>query len=496
MSKNFFENLKVNLSSEITEQQKELQDKLTQVIDTYIDYTTDENKKRLDYTVAGLYFALREILPPSVKFRIDYRTKASRSEQKSTELEILDSSIDRITKDIFAMKIIVTSIDGRLDLDTNNPEYSKLISLENTKFDNIDFIEETRDWILSTSAETLKTEEMYYEKKCEILERLISATYENELMSDSEISYAERLERVSKAYSDKQKADNLSFSISKEQSNSLIELLDDLEARLNDKLERTILQLFVPKALNLNLMSNLLQVGHTYEKESCKSNGYVADYYILNLGNILKNVELQLQSNFRYLCGVSGNAYHNGMSGKSINIFSLFELVDENDSPYPLEHYLRILSQTSIRKYTDEIIKGSNSTLMQQVTDAYKHIKIKDKIQISHNPDFEENLKDYDMNEYLLGFAQYTSADMSTCRSAHNFDTPTVSIEKKDLSDSFAEVLRKRDGISCLAQLLVDRVKSMIDRDESFLSSYKTLTATDIISYTNTLDKSKDSYEK
>lgn len=495
MSKNnFFD--KIKISPEIVKQQKELQDKLSQIVDTYIDYNTDDNKKRLDYTVAGLYFALREILPPSVKFRIDYRTKASRSEQKSAELELLNSSVDRITKDIFAMKIIITSIDGKLDLDPNNPEYSHLISLENTKFDNIHFIEETRDWLPSTSGETLKTEEMYYEKKCEVLERLKIATYENELMQDSEISYTERLERVSQAYSNKEKANNLSFSISKEQCNSLSALIDDLEARLNDKLERQILQLFVPKALNLNLMANLLDVGYTYEKEYCKPNGYVADYYILSLGKILKNVELQLQSNFRYLCGVNGNAYHNGLAGKTINIFSLFELVDNDNSPYPLEHYLRILSQTPIATYSEEIIKGSNSTLMQQVTDAYKHIKIKDKIHIANNSNLDEDLKDYNMNEYLLGFAQYTSADMLVCRSAHNFDTPTVSIEKKDLSDSFAEVLRKRDGISCLAQLLVDRVKSMIDRDESFLSSYKTLTATDIISYANTLDKTKDSYEK
>ena len=105
------------------------------------------------------------------------------------------------------------------------------------------------------------------------------------------------------------------------------------------------------------------------------------------------------------------------------------------------------------------------------------------------------------MNYYLINLAKYVSADMYICRSAHNFNTPTVNIENNGLATSFADVLRKRDGISCLAQLLVDRVSTIantIDNDFDFKSSRKQLTIRDIIAYAKTFpqnDKTTNSIE-
>ena len=78
---------------------------------------------------------------------------------------------------------------------------------------------------------------------------------------------------------------------------------------------------------------------------------------------------------------------------------------------------------------------------------------------------------------------------MFICRSAHNFNTPTVNIENNGLSTAFADVLRKRDGISCLAQLLVDRVSDIVDtldNNSEFKPNRKQLTIRDIIAYAKT----------
>lgn len=465
-----------------------LTSKVVNIVDTYESYNTHDNTIRLDYTVAGIYLALKKVLPEGVSFRIDYRKKSSRSTQKTTSKEILDNSVSEITKDIFGVKIIITDITGILNLDATDEKNKLLLELQSQKIDNFKFITETRTWINSTK-ET-RTEDKYYKKLLELLERLEASTYPD-CVFENDTPYDERLEKVKKIYARKKDNDNLSLSISKEQFHDINLLLKDLESRLNDKLEHELLKAFLPKALNSNFVSNILQVDYIHEKERITDNGYASDFSIVNVGNKFK-FELQTQSYYRYLCGKKGLAFHNGRFGKSININSLFELVDEND-PQPLEYYLEILNHIPIDTFETGILEEPKSELIEKVEDAYNHVKIKDTINFSN----ELNSNSYDMNYYLINLAKYVSADMYICRSAHNFNTPTVNIENNGLATSFADVLRKRDGISCLAQLLVDRVSS-INNDFDFKSSRKQLTIRDIIAYAKTFpqnDKTTNSIE-
>lgn len=472
---------------EVKEYSNKLMEKLLHTMDTYKEYTTTPQYiERLDYTVAAIYLALKKVLPEGVSFRIDYRTKSYRSLQKSTDLEIINSNLNKLKKDIFGMKVIITDIDGKLDLDSTNPQYQKLIQLQNKKMNNTTFIAETREW-LSGSSEIMQTEENYYEKFIDLLKRLKESTYV-ECEKETDIPYSERLSSVQKAYMAKQKDGALSFSISKSQITSIELLLDDLEKRLDDKFEREILKVFLPKALESNLLSNMLQTSYMYDKETLKPTGYVSDFYNLNVGNDF-SIELQTQSYFRYLDGKKGPSFHNGKVGKSINIMSFFELVDKNDLQ-PLEYYLKILRNMPINTYENEIIEGTESSIINRVKEAYSHIKLKDKIIFSS----KEGVEPYEFDKYLLQLSEYVSANMSICRSAHNFSTPTVNIENGCLIDSFSDVLRKRDGISCLAQILVDRLDNILKNrnDPRAKKSYKQINIRDIANYAKNLPPIND----
>ena len=484
--------LKFDSTEKFNQYKDYLTSKVVNVVDTYESYTTSDNATRLDYTVAGIYLALKKVLPDGVSFRIDYRKKSSRSTQKTTSNEILDNSVSKITKDIFGIKIIITDITGILNLDATDEKNKLLLELQNQKIDNSKFINETRSWINST--QEARTEDKYYKKLLELLERLESSTYP-QCVFENETPYDERLEKARKIYARKKDNDSLSLSISKEQFHEIDLLLEDLENRLNDKLEHELLKISLPKALNSNFVSNILQVNYIHDINRINDNGYVADFSTVSVGNKFK-FEMQLQSYYRYLCGKKGPSFHNGKIGKSLNINSLFELVNENDSQ-PLEYYLEILNQVPIDTFETGILEEPKSALIEKVEEAYTHIKIKDSISCSN----ENGSNGYDMNYYLINLAKYVSADMYICRSAHNFNTPTVNIENNGLSTSFADVLRKRDGISCLAQLLVDRVSHItdtIDNNSEFKSNSKQLTIRDIIAYAKTFpqnDKTTNSIE-
>ena len=122
---------------------------------------------------------------------------------------------------------------------------------------------------------------------------------------------------------------------------------------------------------------------------------------------------------------------------------------------------------------------------------AQQHIKIKDNMDFYNEA--SGNTFYQNMDEYLLNVAKLSSPDMYICRSSHEFTTPTVTIQKRSLAEAFSDVLRKRDGISCLAQILVDKVDMLAEKINLNSDSkyHKNITVRDIINYIGSLSKDK-----
>ncbi len=478
------ENYTFNSSTDVQNFRKRLEVKINDVIDTYHSLNTDENITDLQYNVAAIYLAMKKVSPKNVHFRISFRVKGERSEQKNIEKEFENTS-STIQKDIYAMRIIVDKIDGQLpdiaDSVIGNNLDEKLLytlSLEKTKTRNIEFINSTRDF-LNNPLEP-KTEEDYYNKMITLLTLLKDSTYSECIYENGDDeSYFSKYASIQEAFRRKKIDNSFALKISPKQIKELHYFLDSLEERSNDKLESALLEAYLPKALNSHLIANTLQMKYDFEKTSIKKDGYVAEFYILHTPDY--NIELQSQSSYRYQVGVAGTAFHNGLEGKQINIFDLFELTNPDDNK-PLNYYLKFLDNVPFSEYENELIDGpedGKSSIVEQVDNILKHIKLKNKFVMGNTS--------YKMDKYLELFANYVSPKMYTCRSARDLSTPTVYITEKSLTSNLSDVLRRRDGISFLANIIIDRLKTLgFDKDITI-----SLTTNDIVKYAKAKEQNK-----
>ena len=225
----------------------------------------------------------------------------------------------------------------------------------------------------------------------------------------------------------------------------------------------------------------------------------------------------------RYKETKNGLSTHNDMPNKKVNIKPFFELTNHRDDPELLNHYLSLLRRTS--KSQEEDLKRKLNKLQEELSSpartpeekrqlnisiqrlqkkieaietARDNIKIKDEYVEEHdmidmdNTKKEENAEIRNVNgkpikvyntqtykrvtkmsieQYLLWFAGYLSpASMKVISSAHA-TAPEAHINKKDLVESFTEILRKGDEITYLSELLIDKLKEILNvKDKNQLS--------------------------
>ena len=134
-----------------------------------------------------------------------------------------------------------------------------------------------------------------------------------------------------------------------------------------------------------------------------------------------------------------------------------------------------------------------------KVMELKKHIKIKDRIELlpAYLPDSvyidkktkksvdPEKLKKFlqsanppqeittmDANLYLLSLALSVSPYMNVVSSGHSSFT-TASNHNKKVVGEFAEALRKKDANTCLRDILIDRLKDILDNPSAFFPGVK-----------------------
>ena len=176
-----------------------------------------------------------------------------------------------------------------------------------------------------------------------------------------------------------------------------------------------------------------------------------------------------------------------------MNIASYFELVDKNDE-HDLNFYLDVLdtvpansliSDTELPNFQsdeekNEFLKtplGKKYLQSQKIREYMKHIKLGDTYTYvpdssitytddtgvhSKLSDIQQNSTEMSFDDYLLTLAKSHSPYMSVCDSAHTSFSEMASLRPKDLVDEFSEVLRKRDSLTCLRHLLVERLDHIL----------------------------------
>ena len=477
------------ISEDIEKSKKELDNICHQLVDAYLRANTHENIEYLTYLMAAIYLKYKEKYP-FLSIVIPYRIKSDMSFRNNLEKELKkispDFDISGIITDISGSTIVLKHVE---DFNVRKQDFAntKIIDLYEKRLENTSFIAETEKRL---SDDILLSEEDYFEIRHSILERIIDATY-TEFTEERERPYSSELEDSRASYASKLESGNFSTSISKEQMRTLENLLEDLRSRVSDKLSYEILRETLPNILNDPLIKNGFHIDSHFSKDSKKPNGFAALYYVLDTP--FGKLEFQLQSNKRYFEAKKGSAFHSGMKGKEIDIASYFELVDKNDE-HDLNFYLDVLdtvpansliSDTELPNFQsdeekDQFLKtplGKKYLQSQKIREYMKHIKLKDTYtyvpdsSITYADDTGIHKKDsgiyqapteMSFDEYLLLLAKSHSPYMSVCDSAHTSFSEMASLRPKDLVDEFSEVLRKRDSLTCLRHVLVERLDHIL----------------------------------
>lgn len=454
---------------------KIVMDRIThKLVDIYLSQNSHENIEYLTFLTSAIYLTYKKMYP-ELSIYIPFRIKSDRSFLENMkkefarnfktltpeELSDLENnfSIDKITTDISAATIVLDHIKPS---SISKASYATPLikDLHKKSLDNTKYINDTEDLLAD---DEFLDESVYYEIKRDLLKRIIDSTYPSFTLERTP-TYQEELEGLEKIYAQKESSSNFSTSISPQQYNDLYNLIEDLRSRLSDKLEYEILRETLPTVLNTPLLKEGFKIDSSFVKDFQKPNGFAALYYLLHTP--FGDLELQSQSYGRYYAAKKGSAFHSGIKGKEVLIDDFFELSDSNDK-FPLDYYLRkldsipvdsLISDLEIPKFTSskeetEFYRtdlGKKYQTTKKVRELESHIKIKDSI--------IANGIEYSSDTALFGLAKSISPYMCICSSGHT-SFSNAGISQKDLISEFSEILRKRDAVTCLGNLLIERLK-------------------------------------
>ena len=543
----FLDFIKTPVSNkEFSEQTQLIKDAVHNLISLYYQQTTPHSQKNSDYLASAIYLVFRTLYP-ELSITVPKREKGEKSFNDNTHKELnnsiknivpsnvktgitlsdLETQInsneknknnftDKADADISGITIVLNHFDDAIYFDENDPENLEILRLKKQRNDNVRFIHSIKKYL--NENDIFMTQEEYFQIYIELLHRLQDTTYPECTHEIKEGSYSSRLEYAIENYKKNVEANSFAVNATDAEIEELYNLTDCLKRRIDDKLEHEILKVSFPHVLDDFLLADDFKITGTFVKDVKKENGFCAIYYELTdaLG---RKTEVQLQSNMRYKETKNGLSTHNDMPSKQVNINHFFELVDKNETPELLEHYLSILHRTS-RKQEEELkqklkslneqktyttkspeekrkIENSIRRLekkIETIETAKNSVKIKDVfIEEVEMIDTENNTKDNDyeiiningkpvkvyetktkkridkmtIEQYLPVYAEHIApTTMKVVGSAHA-TAPEAHINKKSLVEGFTEVLRKGDEIPYLSQFLIDKLKEILNSKEN-----------------------------
>ena len=528
--KDFKEKLQVdvppieNILKDITTSFKELLDK-------YEQSNSFKNREFLVYLSSAIFLVYKEKFPQIATYLL-FRTKSDLSFidnlKKEYKNDFFDSNEnfflnqDAIEKDISGIRLVLDTIkESNISKSNENPSSlfssPKIAELYKEVKENYKFKDKVEEYISSAYHGSKE----YYSLMLELLRRLKEITpkeFTEENMPDP--SYAEYYNSMQKIvnYYENNSESNYPI-ITDEKLQTLKILVSEYSSRIENQFQFEILHYTLPIVLNDPLIKNALQTTFEIEPGKEENNGEVRKpnafqyiYYILNTP--FGKIEFQSQSSRAFYVSQKGSAYHSGIPGKSVDVSNFFELVNPNDEK-PLDYYLDALDSISAdslaypsmfpnfenEKEKSKFLESEQGKQFKQtleVMELKKHIKIKDKIELlppylpdsvytdkskktvvpaklkafleSANP--PQELSIVDANLYLLTLALSVSPYMNVVSSGHSSFT-TASNHNKKIEGEFAEALRKKDANTCLRDMLIDRLKNILQDPKSYFPDVK-----------------------
>lgn len=432
---------------------KDLNEKYTNVISKYTSFVDKKNSIYIHHILSSIHLEFLKACP-DIEMNISYRKKSRRSLDGTIKKELNNENktASDIAKDSIGACVTLNKISDNISFDKNNPKHKNLIRYVEDRKANKQLLNDLKEWLDDDDIFNIKDEDSYYINLINILKSLDKAQYD-ECANEIEFPYKERLQNAINIYKQKNDDENLSMVATKEQLDEIKSLTGCLNRRLDDKLANEILAVYLPEVLNSSLIKDTLKVDSKFDKLTAKSNGWYATYHNLS-ANGLFPIELQAQSKVRSDVAKYGTAFHNAIPGKQLFIKSLFEPSIENDPDF--SKIMTYLSTQPVSSLTDE---NANTRLIISLMD---RVKVKDTFvsesTISNSSKPKTILP---IEDYLIYFLNYTNCNFHETSVDKN-DSSKIKIEHKTSLDSISDVLRKRDGLSCLDQILMHKLNLTI----------------------------------
>ena len=471
-------------NQDIKKSQAFITDKILKTIDHWHSHNSKEAENE-NRDIAGAFYITARKLYPDLNIFIPGRIKSMKSSISNIEKEIkenLDSlmsseqstgltdddieeqfNLDDANTDFSGFTVVLANTDDTLHFDKTDPKSAEVLELRKIRNENINFTHSLENFLAEHDDYIFSNLELY-QIKIDLLERLRASTYEECTREYKNTSFAELLKSAIIDY-DKEFQEPSSSQISDDgvkymmAIDEIYELLDELKKRVHDKYQAKLLEIAIPDILADDIFSNTLKVTSYMGKKIKKKNGFCSNYYYLETADGRK-IELQAQSKKRFEDSKNGPADHSLLPNKQIDISRFFEPINPEYTKDNFEYFLNVLNTTPIATKNhlfnthDAELSPIDKRLKRKLKIAEQNIKLKDNIDIE-----------------LPIFAEYVSPRLMTVSSHHTrFHKSVAGYNKKSLVSGFTEVLLKHDSTTCLAQMLIDKLETLIPSDKNQIS--------------------------
>ena len=495
----FFIELIKNPVANIEEDKNIIEDRIWETIDHWQEHTSVEAEEENRDILGALYISTKKLYP-ELGIYVPGRIKSTRSSINNIKKEAANSlnalvpsdvtvgltqedvknnfSMEKAITDFSGFTIVLGDSDDTMHFDINDPKTSELLKLRKNKDSNIRFLHSLENFLSENDSHEFEAGELL-QMKLELLMRLRQLTYEECRKEYKGTSFTELFVKTKKIYDEKQyEKDDLYDEVEYENKiDEIYELLDEVKKRVHDKYRAKILEIALPEILKEELISEELHIKARFVKHVKKENGFCADYYELTTHSGRK-IELQAITKMRFKESKDGSSDHSNLPDKGIEISQFFEPASDECSEHTYSKMLKLLNDTPIAKKNnlyitpDQQLSPTDRRLKKKLKAAENNVKLKEFFEEEHIYEDGSMTKcSYNLDTYLLHFAKFVSPKMMSVSSHHTrFHKGVSNYNKKSLLSEFTEVLLKHDSTSCLGQILIDKLDTLLDNDKNEIS--------------------------
>lgn len=511
-------------NAEFKKQLDFIRNEITNSIDTYYKHSPQSSKDDIYYSGSSLHVVTKNLYK-ELSFKLPIRLlKSMSSYKKNLNKEIKNglsnivpsqpekgSSIEDVEKnfsllsteeDIVGMTIVLDSVDDTLHFDKDDLKGSDLLELRKIRKSNIDFSHSMKNFLEDVDNLLDLTEEQYLQMKIDVLNRLVTTTYDkcsqeyeakNTFIDSSaetvptsfnkmlHYALAERENHIE----NKDFKKDLSLEDHTNYQTELLSLLNELDKRVHDKYQQQVLLLETLKVFDDDLLSEKMQIERVPNhsnieiKSAQKKNGYVANYLILYTKDG-RRIELQLQSKARFEIAKRGQADHGKM--KPMDISPFFEPTSPDISEKAFCESVKILSDTPIAERNHLLGSLSQKLTLEERTKKKRLLWAKNNVQLKrvyreevadpYSESNESKYTSYTLEQYLPIYAEYFAPELIFISSAHSRTNENITYRKDNsFVESFREILLKQDTTSCLSEMLISELDTILKNREQQLNS-------------------------